>query len=253
MMQFDILTIFPEIFPAYLETSILGRAQKDKLVGFGIHNIRDFAEDKHNTVDDTPYGGGAGMVLKIEPIAKALDSIKNDKIQNPKSKSNLNDKMSNDLLRRTVVLAARGEQFTQAKAEEYSKLDQLTLICGRYEGIDQRVADHLADEELSIGPYVLNGGEVAALTVIEAVARLVPGVLGNPESLKEESYALKEPQTTSHRQGYGRQALGSGRSASRIEYPQYTKPEDYKGWRVPNVLLSGDHAKIKRWREGNRK
>lgn len=237
-MQFDVLTIFPEIFPAYLEASILGRAQKEKLIDVGVHNIRDFAEDKHNTVDDTPYGGGAGMVMKIEPIAKALDSI-NNQVLMTNDQSNSNDSMTK-LRRRTIVLSARGKQFDQRKAEELAKLDQLVLICGRYEGIDQRVADHLADEELSIGPYVLNGGEVAAMIVIEAVSRLVPGVLGNPESLKEESYVFSEkPQTT----------LGSGRPASQIEYPQYTKPEEYKGWRVPNILLSGDHGKIKKWRE----
>lgn len=214
-MRFDVLTIFPEVFPAYWNASILGRARADKLIKTQAWNIRDFAEDKHKTVDDTPYGGGAGMVLKIEPIDKAIGSI-NDQFL-----------MTNDQKRRTVVLSARGEQFTQAKAVEYSRLDQLILICGRYEGIDQRVADYLANEEISIGPYVLAGGELAALAVMEATARLIPGVLGNPESLEQESYSLS-PRT--------------------IEYPQYTKPDDYKGWKVPEVLLSGDHARIEKWR-----
>lgn len=224
-MRFDILTIFPEMFAPYLRVGVLGRAMKAGVLDVRIQNIRDFADDKHKTVDDTPYGGGAGMVLKIEPIARAIGSI-ND--QYP---------ITNAQRRRTVVLSAKGGQFTQAKAEEYAKLDSLILICGRYEGIDQRVVDHLADEEISIGPYVLNGGEVAAMAVIEAVGRLMPGVLGNSESLKEESFAkLKNENCNLVR-----------------EHPQYTKPETYKGWRVPDVLLSGNHDEIRRWRERHSK
>jgi tRNA (guanine37-N1)-methyltransferase len=227
-MRFDILTIFPELFEPFLETSLIGKAREAGVLEVNTHNIREHATDKHKTVDDTPYGGGAGMILKIEPIARALDSI-NDQFPISNDQSNPNDSMTKT--RRVVVLSARGKQFDQKKAEEYAKLDQLILICGRYEGIDQRVADHLADEELSIGPYVLNGGEAAALVVLEAVARLVPGVIGNPASLAEESF-------------------GEGASA---EYPQYTKPEDYKGWKVPEVLLSGNHKEIEKWREEQRK
>lgn len=228
-MLFNVLTLFPEVFTPYLNTSIVGRGQEQGHITVSLNNIRNYATDKHHTTDDTPYGGGAGMVMKIEPIDRALDAVKN-KLPS-----------TDNRLRKTVVLSARGRQFTQAVAQEYAKLDQLILICGRYEGIDQRVVDHLADEELSIGPYVLAGGELAALVVIEAVARLIPGVLGNPDSLLEESHT--EPYTT----------LGVGRSASRIEYPQYTKPEEYKGWKVPEVLLSGNHAAIKAWREEQRK
>jgi tRNA (guanine37-N1)-methyltransferase len=222
-MRIDILTIFPEIWSDYLGASILGRAQEEKLVDIRVHNIRDFAADKHKTVDDAPYGGGAGMVMKIEPIDRALHALK--KIENGNKEN------------RTVVLSARGEQFDQRKAEEYAKLDQLTLICGRYEGIDQRVADYLADEELSIGPYVLNGGEVAAMAVLEATVRLIPGVLGNPNSLREESFI---PNTKYEIRN------------TNVEHPQYTKPADYKGWKVPEVLLSGNHAGIKKWREEHR-
>ena len=214
-MRFSILTLFPESLEPYLRSSILGRAQHDNIITTELLNIRDFADDKHATVDDTPYGGGPGMVLKIEPIAKALDSIAVSSKQQVVSK------------RRTVVLSARGEQFTQTKAAEYARLDELVLICGRYEGIDQRVADHLADEEISVGPYVLAGGELPALTVLEATARLIPGVLGNEESLVEESHG----------------------AAGALEAPQYTKPEDYNGWTVPEVLLSGNHEEIKKWRE----
>ena len=207
------------MFAPYLRVGVLGRAMKAGVLDVRVQNIRDYTDDRHKTVDDTPYGGGAGMVMKIEPIASALGSI-NDQFP-----------MTNDQKRRTVVLSARGKQFTQAKAEEYAKLDSLTLICGRYEGIDQRVADYLADEELAIGPYVLAGGELAALVVVEVVARLLPGVLGNPESLEEESFSRRRT----------------------VEYPQYTKPEIYKGWRVPDVLLSGNHDEIRRWREQHSK
>ncbi len=212
-MKFDILTLFPDAIEPYLNTSIVGRAREDGFIDVNTWNIRDYTDDKHNTVDDTPYGGGAGMVMKIGPIDKALESIE---------KGNK---------KKIVVLSARGEEFTQEKAKEYAKLDQLILISGRYEGIDQRVADQLADEEISIGSYVLAGGEIAALAVLEATARLVPGVLGNKESLTEESH--NEPGVK--------------------EAPQYTKPEEYRGWRVPDVLLSGHHGEIETWRQNQKR
>lgn len=210
-MQFDILTLFPESIEPYLSTSILGRAQSQNLIQFRTWNIRDYAEDKHKTVDDTPYGGGAGMVMKVEPIDQALTAVQ----------------QTSSGTKKVVLLSARGKQFTQQKAQEYAQLDQLILICGRYEGIDQRVADYLADEEICIGPYVLAGGEIGALAILEATARLIPGVLGNEVSLTHESH--NEP--------------------GKIEAPQYTKPENYKGWDVPKVLLSGNHAKIEKWRD----
>ena len=211
-MRVDILTLFPEVFQPYASTSILGRAVKENHIDLHIWNIRDFTEDMHKTVDDTPYGGGAGMVMKIEPIHKALLAIESEH----KSSS-----------RKIFVLSARGKQFSQQYATEYSKLDHLILICGRYEGIDQRVADYLADGELSVGPYVLAGGELGALIITEAVARLLPGVLGNPASLAEESHSAEGV----------------------IEAPQYTKPELYNSWKVPDVLLSGNHADIAVWRK----
>lgn len=218
-MRFDILTLFPESVEPYLASSILGRAKKTGLIETQTWNIRDYATDKHSVTDDTPYGGGAGMVMKIEPIDLALQAVTASKEINKK---------------KIIVLSARGEQFTQEKAQALAQFDQLVFICGRYEGIDQRVADNLADEEISIGPYVLAGGELPALIVLEAVARLIPGVLGNPESLKEESFSSPT--------SYNLPAT------SYVEYPQYTKPEDYKGWKVPEVLLSGNHANIEAWR-----
>lgn len=229
MKRFDILTLFPEVVEHYLTTSILGTAQEKKLIEPHVWNIRDFTTDKHRTVDDTPYGGGAGMVMKVEPIDRTLQAVKQD-LQS----------ITSPLQPRIIVLSAKGEQLTQKKAQEYARLDQLTLICGRYEGVDQRVMDYLADEELSIGPYILAGGELAALVVIEAVARLLPGVLGNPASLEEESFVA--PHTTTY----------PLQPTTYVEYPQYTKPEEYKGWKVPEVLLSGNHAEIKKWREERR-
>lgn len=216
-MRFDVLTIFPDSIRPYLETSILGKAATKGHIDPHLWDVRDFATDKHKTVDDTPYGGGAGMVMKIEPIDRALEEIEKDASSIKPSK------------RKIVVMSARGERFTQRKAEEYADLDQLILISGRYEGIDQRVADHLADEELSIGDYVLAGGELPSLVVLETVSRLIPGVLGNIESLSEESHSTE----------------------GAVEYPQYTKPEEYKGWSVPEVLLTGDHERIKKWRDSN--
>lgn len=219
-MKLNILTLFPELFEPFLQTSIIGEAHAKKILETTMYQIRDYATDKHKTVDDTPYGGGPGMVMKVEPIDLALRMINK---KTPRERQ------------RVIVMSARGRIFTQAIAQELAASGQdLTLICGRYEGIDQRVADHLSDGELAIGPYVLAGGEVAAMVVIEAVARLLPGVLGNPESLTEESFTNA--------------ASCNLKPINSQEYPQYTKPETYNGWEVPKVLLSGNHAAIAAWR-----
>lgn len=248
-MTFNVLTIFPGMFQGFLGETMMKRAIEAGVVGVNLVDIRDFATDKHRTTDDTPYGGGPGMVMRVEPIFNALQALKESgisKLESGKRRPNskfpvkargprgFSGQIPNS---RIVLLSPRGRPFDQRAAEEYAKLEILTLICGRYEGVDQRVADHLADEELSIGPYVLSGGEVAAMVVMEAVARLVPGFLGNPESLKEESFGL--PATS-----YQLQV---------VEYPQYTKPEDFLGWKVPEVLLSGDHKKIADWRKKHAK
>ncbi|MCD6232944.1 tRNA (guanosine(37)-N1)-methyltransferase TrmD [bacterium] len=218
-MRFDVITIFPEIFKSYLEEGLIARAQRKKLLEIRIHNLRRWTTDAHRTVDDRPFGGGRGMVMKIEPIYKAVGDLKR---KNGKSK--------------IVIFTPRGERFNQKIATEFSKLGQLILICGRYEGVDERVAKYIADKKISIGSYVLMGGELAALVVVETVARLVPGVIGKSELLKKRITKKK---------GF-------------LEYPQYTRPEIFspkKGvaWRVPKILLSGDHKKIEAWREKHSK
>lgn len=215
-MQFDVITIFPHALDSYFDESILRRAAKEKRIAVNFHDLRRWSEDKHKTVDDSPYGGGAGMIMKVEPIDKAVAAIKK---QNASLKS------------KVVVFSAKGKVFNQQIAREYARLEHLIMVCGRYEGIDQRVIDHIADEELSIGKYVLTGGELPAAVVIDAVTRLLPDVLGNQDSLADESFGL------------------SGES----EYPQYTRPEYYKEWQVPDVLISGDHRKIAEWKEKNKR
>lgn len=217
MMKFDIITIFPELFSSYLKESLIARAQKKKLIKINVNNLRKWTIDKHKTVDDKPFGGGLGMVMKLEPIYKAVQSLK---------KKNKSKKQ------KVILFTPRGKKFNQKTAYQLSKMDQLILICGRYEGVDERVAKKIADMELSIGDYVLMGGEIPAMIVIETVSRLVPGVVGKEDFLKERITKNK---------GF-------------IEYPQYTRPEVFepkKGskWKTPKVLLSGDHKEIEKWRK----
>lgn len=205
-LRIDVVTLFPVLFVAPLSTSLLGKAIEDEILEVEITDLRDFGIGPHRSVDDEPYGGGAGMVLRPEPIFEAVESLRR-----PES--------------HVVLLSARGTRVTQKEVARLASHTQLILICGRYEGVDERVGEHLADEELSIGDFVLAGGEAAALCVIEAVSRLVPGVLGNVASLESESH-----------------------STGSLEYPQYTRPAEYRGLGVPDVLLSGDHGAIERWR-----
>lgn len=212
-MRVDIVTIFPEFF-GVLDVSLLGRARQSGLIDVHVHDLRDAAHDRHRTVDDTPYGGGAGMVMKPEPWGEMLDGIVTER-------STL------------IVPSPAGHPFTQATARELAEREHLVFACGRYEGIDQRVIEHYADRievrEVSLGDYVLNGGEVAAMAIIEAVGRLVPGVIGNPASLDEESH-----------------------EAGLLEYPSYTKPAVWRGREVPPVLLSGNHGAVDAWRHAQR-
>lgn len=216
-MKIDILTLFPEMFSGPFDTSMLKKAKDEKLAEINIHNLRNWATDKHKTVDDKPYGGGAGMILKVDVIDRAIKEIKGLR---PKIK---NEKM------KIIILSAKGEKFNQRKALELSKLDHLILIAGHYEGVDERVAEHLVDEEISIGNYILTGGEIPAMVITDAIVRLIPGLL-NPESLTEESYSKSKIDNFT-------------------EYPHYTRPESYLGWKVPEVLLSGNHREIGLWRD----
>ena len=206
-MHIDILTLFPQMFQDMFDFGIFKRAVDQKLVSLGVHNIRDYTHDKHHTVDDYPYGGGAGMVLKPEPIFEAIESIKRE----PDTP--------------VILLTPQGRLLSQQIAEELSRYSWLILICGHYEGVDERVSEHLATDEISIGDYVLSGGELAAMVVIDAVVRLLPGVLGSAASPLDDSHV-----------------------GGLLEYPQYTRPAIYQGWSVPEVLLSGNHAQIARWR-----
>ena len=224
-MRIDIITIFPDYFTSTFAASILGRAMKAGHVQLVVHNLRDFTTDKHHTTDDRPYGGGPGMVMKVEPIAHALEALQRDGLgQTIEARAAAQQKI--------VLTSAKGSLFTQVTARSWSStLQQLVIICGHYEGVDERVAEHLADEEVRIGDYVLTGGEPAALVMTDAVARLVPGVLGNEESNLDESH--REPGLLGH--------------------PQFTRPEDFRGWKVPAILLQGHHAEIGKWRQEQKK
>ncbi len=234
-MTFHIITIFPHIFDSYFNEGILKRAQTKKLIKIKIHDLRDFTTDKRRTVDDRPFGGGPGMVLKVEPIYKAVQLIK-QKTKNLERKPSASCKSNKK--QKTILLSARGKLFNQKMAESFSQLEEMILICGRYEGVDERVAKHIADEEISIGNYILSGGELGAMVIIETVARLIPGVLGNPQSIEEK----RNPLSQNHH------CLTSVSG-----YPVYTRPEVFNRWRVPKVLLSGDHKKIEEWRKKHTK
>ena len=211
-MRFDIVTIFPESLTSYLQASIMKRALADEKISVALHQLRDWTTDKHRTTDDTPYGGGAGMVMKVEPFDRCLTALKE---QLPEKQT------------RVILLSAKGKRFVQADAQRLAAYDRLILLCGRYEGVDERVAEYLADEELSIGDFVLTGGELPAMMMVDAITRLLPGVLGNEESPLTESFS----------------------DGITKEYPQYTKPEVYRDWSVPAVLLSGHHKDIEKWRK----
>ena len=208
-LRFDIVSIFPGMFESPFGDSIIQRAREEGLLDLRVHDLRDYSLNKHRKVDDTPFGGGVGMVMNVEPIARVLAAIKKEVPET-----------------RTILLSPGGRPFDQEKAWELSRLPSLTLICGRYEGIDERVRLHFVDEEISIGDYILTGGEIPAMVLVEAISRLVPGVLGDPESIVEESFA-----------------------GDLLEYPQYTRPRDYQGFKAPEILVSGDHKKIRDWQK----
>lgn len=207
-MRFDVFSIFPEVFEPYINLSILKKALENQVIDIHLFNIRDWASDKHHTTDDTPFGGGGGMVMKPEPIFSALEAIEGNPPACP-----------------IILLSPQGELLNHTMAEELSRAEKLALICGRYEGVDERVLEHLVTREISIGDYVLSGGELPALILIEAITRLLPGALGDPTGASDDSFA-----------------------SGLLEYPHYTRPAEFRGWKVPEVLQSGNHREIEKWR-----
>jgi len=217
-MQFEVFTLLPEVFPSYIDTSIIKRARERGLITVRVHNIRDYTHDKHHTTDDTPYGGGGGMVMKPDPVFEAVESVlglNNTGQTLPPAESNIP----------IILLTPQGRVFNQSIAEELSQHPRIVLICGRYEGFDERIREHLITDEISIGDYVLTGGELPALILIDALSRLLPDVLGDPTGAQDDSHAM-----------------------GLLEYPHYTRPPEFRGWKIPEVLLSGAHAKIDKWR-----
>ena len=215
-MQFEVFTLLPEVFPSYLDTSILKKARERGLIQVNVHNIRDYTHDKHHTTDDTPYGGGGGMVMKPEPVFEAIETVLG--IASPPSTPEPDSTP-------IILLTPQGRVFNQSIAKELSQHKRIVLLCGRYEGIDERIRENLVTDQISIGDYVLTGGEIPALILIDAVSRLLPNVLGDPTGAEDDSHAM-----------------------GLLEYPHYTRPPEFRGSKVPDVLLSGDHAKIEKWR-----
>jgi tRNA (guanine37-N1)-methyltransferase len=213
-MQFEVFTLLPEVFPPYLESSILQRARQRGLIDVRVHNIRDYTQDRHHTTDDTPYGGGGGMVMKPEPVFEAVESV-----------LRISEVPAQPTPVPIILLTPQGRVFTQRVAEELSRSERIALLCGRYEGVDERIRDHLVTDEISVGDYVLTGGELPALLIIDAVSRLIPGVLGDPTGAEDDSHSM-----------------------GLLEYPHYTRPPEFRGWKVPEILLSGDHGRIEKWR-----
>ncbi len=238
-MRFEIVTIFPDFFTGFFENGILRRALAEGLVTVGVHDLRAFTHDRHRTVDDRPFGGGEGMVLKPQPLAEALASLG---IQ-PKVEWHTGDDAPDRT--RVILLSAQGRPFTQALARELAAEERVVLVCGRYEGVDERINQLYCDMELSIGDYVLSGGELAAAVVIDATMRLLPGVLGNEASSDFESFGVPDAEIASAEDGVPRSQHGAG---GLLDYPHYTRPADFGGLRVPETLLNGDHSEIRRWR-----
>lgn len=251
-MRFDIITIFPGFFAGFFEHGIVRRAQADGRVTVNVHDLRSFAHDRHRTVDDRPFGGGEGMVLKPEPLAETLDSIgvgmKPERNAGPSTSSSDADSARDDnsnLHTRVILLSAQGRPFTQEVARELASVSRVVLICGRYEGVDERINELYCDMELSIGDYILSGGELAAAVVLDATMRLLPGVLGNEASRDFESFGIADAAIATDIEGVPRSQHGSG---GMLDYPHYTRPAEFRGLRAPEVLLNGDHQQIRRWR-----
>jgi len=242
-MRFDLITIFPEFFTGPLEHGVVRRARESGIAEVRVQDLREFTKDRHRTVDDRPFGGGEGMVLKPEPLFEAVESLLGQGVGDAASRAELDPNTA------IVLMSAAGERFTQETARRYAQLKRLIFICGRYEGVDERVAEHLATEEISVGDFVLSGGELAAMLVIDAVTRLLPGALGNEASSQNESFSgqrevpdetCEDSALTSHESPVTSHLL--------LDFPHYTRPAEYRGWKVPEVLIGGNHAEVAKWR-----
>jgi tRNA (guanine37-N1)-methyltransferase len=237
-VRFDLITIFPEFFAGPLDYGIVRRAKEAGLVQIHVQDLREFTKDRHKTVDDRPFGGGEGMVLKPEPLFEAVEKLLGQGVGDAQERVALEPGTA------IVLMSAAGRLFTQETARRYAKLERLILICGRYEGVDERVAEHLATEEICVGDYVLSGGELPAAIVLDAVTRLLPGALGNEASTENESFS-----------GSGEWRVASGEQAGAqaprmlLDFPHYTRPAEYRGWKVPDVLIGGHHAEVGKWRK----
>ncbi len=252
-MRFDLITIFPEFFAGPLDHGILRRAQETGIVGVNVQDLRVFTKDKHRTVDDRPFGGGEGMVLKPGPLFEAVEHLLGAPV------GNATQKMELPLDTEIVLLSASGQLFNQATAREFASLSRLILICGRYEGVDERVAEHLATREISIGDFVLSGGELPAMLIVDAVTRLLPGSLGNEASSQNESFSVNsdEPGASHKRPAPPLFAMptmvnskntGTGGPQLLLDFPHYTRPAEFRGWKVPDVLIGGNHSEVAAWR-----
>lgn len=242
-MQFDLITIFPEFFGGPLDHGIVRRAREAGIVHVHVQDLREFTKDRHRTVDDRPFGGGEGMVLKPEPLFEAVESLLGHSVGDAAKQRTADPHTA------VVLMSASGRLFDQQMARRYSQLERILLICGRYEGVDERVAQHLATEEVSIGDFVLSGGELPAMLVMDAVIRLLPGALGNEASSQNESF-----RTNSASRSSGAPPMQSAREpgASKgmlLDFPHYTRPADYRGWKVPEILIGGNHADVAKWRQ----
>jgi tRNA (guanine37-N1)-methyltransferase len=233
-MRFNLITIFPEFFVGPLEHGIVRRAREAGIAQINIQDLREFTKDKHRTVDDRPFGGGEGMVLKPEPLFEAVEKLLGHGVGDSEERTALEPNTA------IVLMSAAGRLFTQETAKRYANLERLILICGRYEGVDERVAEHLATEEISVGDYVLSGGEMPAALIIDAVTRLLPGALGNEASTQNESFSSFTEKSLAQSETAARHSL--------LDYPHYTRPAEYRGWKVPDILIGGNHAEVAKWR-----
>ena len=245
-MRFDIVTIFPEFFAGPLDHGILRRARETGLVDVRIQDLRVFTKDRHRSVDDRPFGGGEGMVLKPEPLFEATESLLGQSIGSAEEPASLDSRSA------IVLMSAAGNLFRQETARRYAQLDRIIFLCGRYEGVDERVAEHLATEEISVGDYVLSGGELPAMVVIDAVTRLIPGALGNEASSQNESFsenlAARESSIVGAQHATPLEADSRATNHILLDFPHYTRPADFRGWKVPEVLIGGNHAEVANWR-----